>query len=653
MPVAVDVGGTFTDIIFMDEKGNLQYYKLSTTPKNPEIGVYQGIKKIGINTSEIIHATTIATNSLLGQVNLDLPKIALLTTKGFRDIIEIGRQNRPELYNPYFEKPRVIVPREYRYEINERVDANGNIIIPLDKEEAESKIKEIDNNATSIAVSFLHSYLNPSHEKIVKDIASKYFKYISISSEIASEPREYERTSTTVINALLMPIVSRYLESLENLLQEFGRPRLYIMSSSGGLIDSKEASYRPVQIIESGPTAGVVGILTMSKFLGIKNAISFDMGGTTAKAGSIINGEIEITSEYEVGGKTHYGRVVKGSGYPVRFPFVDLVEVSAGGGTIIWKDDAGALRIGPLSAGADPGPMSYNKGGDKPTLTDASLVLGKINDRLLSGDMVLRKDLAIKGLKELGDEEVISTNALKLANLEMSRAIRLVTVERGLDPSEFTLFAFGGAGPQFALDIAEELSIREVVVPPAPGLFSAMGMLFADKKFEARKSYPTDLFRDYETLEKELITKLGKVDYFIRYADVRYEGQGWELTIQVSDPSRIKQDFENKHLSVYGFKLDKPIEVVTIRVFAIILSAKPKIPDPPSTLNPKNSYRKVKFEDWINVPVYIRESLPLGFHIEGPAIIEEYSSTTVVKPGWTADIGKIGSIFLRCAKCGK
>jgi N-methylhydantoinase A len=653
MTIAVDVGGTFTDIISMDENGNLQYYKLSTTPKNPEIGIYQGIKKLGIKTSEIIHATTIATNSLLGQVNLDLPKVVLLTTKGFRDVIEIGRQNRPELYNPYFEKPRVLIPREFRYEVSERVDANGNEIIKLDEEEAENKIKEGSKKATSIAIVFLHSYLDPLHEKIAKNIALKYSKYVSISSEVAPEPREYERTSTTVINALLMPIVSRYLESLEGLLKEFGNPKLYIMSSSGGLIDSKEASYKPVQIIESGPAAGVVGVLALSKIFDIKNAISFDMGGTTAKAGSIINGEIEITSEYEVGGKTHYGRVVKGSGYPVRFPFIDLAEVSAGGGTIIWRDEAGALRIGPLSAGADPGPMSYNKGGDKPTLTDASLVLGRINEKLLSGEMTLRKDLAIEGLKKLGNEEDVAENALKLANLEMGRAIRLVTVERGLDPSEFTLFAFGGAGPQFALDVAEELGIKEVVIPPAPGLFSAMGMFFADKKFEARKSYPTDLFRDYEYLEKELLNKLGKVDYFIRYADVRYEGQGWELTVQVTDPSKIREDFENKHFSVYGFKLDKPIEIVTIRVFAVVTSTKPKIPDPPKTLNPKMYYRKVKFDDWINTPVYVRETLPFGFHVEGPAIIEEYSSTTIINPGWSASIGKMGSISLRCEKCGK
>ncbi|MGB9729338.1 MAG: hydantoinase/oxoprolinase family protein [Thermoprotei archaeon] len=651
LTIAIDIGGTFTDIIAVDDQGLIHYYKGSTTPKNPEIGVYEGLKRFA-DIKEVIHATTIATNALLGQIGLELPKTALFITKGFRDIIEIGRQNRPELYNLFFEKPRPLVPRELRFEVSERVNANGEILIPLDTNEVEEKMKKaLESGVVSVGISFLHSYLNPLNEVKAKEVAVKYFKYVSVSHEVAPEPREYERTSTVVVNAVLMPLVSKYLESLYSIFSRFGNPPFYIMASSGGLIDVREASEKPVQIIESGPAAGVVGASIFMRFLGIKDAISFDMGGTTAKAGTIVNQEIEVATEYEVGGKTHHGRIIKGSGYPIRFPFIDLAEVSAGGGTIIWRDEGGALRIGPISAGADPGPMCYGKGGDKPTLTDANLILGRIGDELLSGSMKLNKDLATKGLEKLGGSKEIAVEAVDLANLEMARAIRLVTVERGLDPSGFVLFAFGGAGPQHALDLAEELGIRRVIVPPHPGLFSALGMLFADKKIEMRKSYPRDLNKDFNELENNLREKIGDVDYFLRYADIRYEGQGWELTVPLSTNitlDEIKKRFEGKHESVYGFKLDKPIEIVTIRVFAIAKILKPKLPDPPLIGNPKIRFnRKVYFDDWIDTPVYVRESLPMGYKIKGPAVIEEYSSTILIKPGWIAEVGKMGVLDIR------
>jgi N-methylhydantoinase A len=643
--LAVDIGGTFTDLVYVDEDGNVSFYKLSSTPKAPEEGLLQGIKEMGVRFKEVVHATTVATNALLGQLNLELPPVALMTTKGFKDVIEIGRQNRPELYNPYFERPKPLVPRELRLEVEERVNAEGRILVPLNEKEAEELVKEASRVAVALAISFLHSYANPENEVKAKKIAEKYFRHVSVSSEVAPEPREYERTSTTVVNAALMPIVSRYLNALEGVMAKYNA-KLYVMASSGGLVDSSEASKRPIQIIESGPAAGLVGVQAFSRELGIGNAISFDMGGTTAKAGTVINGEVNVTTEYEVGGRTHYGRIVKGSGYPVRFPFVDLVEVSAGGGTIIWRDEAGALRVGPTSAGADPGPMSYGKGGKSPTLTDANLVLGRIGERLLSGQMTLRKDLALRGLSALGDPEEVALNALRLAVLEMARAIRLVTVERGIDPSTMTLFAFGGAGPQFALEIAEELGIRQVLVPPQPGLFSAMGMLFADEKFEIRKSFPNDLERDFQELERELVKRLGEVDYFLRYADVRYEGQGWELTVQVNDVNKLREEFEKKHEVTYGFKLDRPIEVVTIRVFAVRRTKRPRMPDPPINSKPSVSSRKVMFDSWQEVPVYVRETLPMGFEIEGPAVIEEYSSTTILKPGWRARVEKMGA--MRC-----
>ena len=629
--VAIDIGGTFTDFIILSEVGEVSTIKFLTNPRNPGEVIQNVIKGLNCEVEEVVHATTLATNALLGQENLNIPRTALLTTKGFRDVIEIGRQNRPRLYDLYFEKPNQIVPRELRIEVDERVNADGEILKEVDEIEVEEKVSKI--KAEAVAVSYLHSYINPHNELKTKEVLKKYFKYISISSEVAPEPREYERTSTTVINAALMPIVSSYLENIQSSLPT---DNFYIMSSSGGLVDINEALNKSVQLIESGPAAGVIA---SASFLPEENLISFDMGGTTAKAGVVINGKFEITSEYEVGGEVHHGRVVKGSGYPIRFPFVDLAEVSAGGGTIIWRDEANALRVGPISAGADPGPICYNKGGNKPTITDANLVLGRLGEELLGGNMKLYKEKALEGLSRLGDPYEVSKVALDLVNLEMARAIRLVTVERGLDPSNFSLIAFGGAGPQHALYLADEIGIKRVIIPPYPGLFSALGLLLADWRFEARKSYPRDLERDFKELENKLIERLKKVDYFIRYADVRYKGQGWELTIQVPENvNEIRKVFEDKHLATYGFVMsDREIEIVTIRVFAIRRRVTPKISPTFGNENKPKEIRKVLIEDdWVNTEVYVREKLPKGFEIRGPAIIEEYSSTIVVKPGWKA-----------------
>jgi N-methylhydantoinase A len=447
-----------------------------------------------------------------------------------------------------------------------------------------------------------------------------------------------------------MPIVSGYLERLIKGLRELGVMELSIMSSSGGLVTVEEAMVRPVQIVESGPAAGVIATAELSRMLGIPRAISFDMGGTTAKAGTVVDFEVEVTSEYEVGGEAHHGRIVKGSGYPIRFPFVDLAEVSAGGGSIIWRDEVGALRVGPISAGADPGPVCYGRGGVRPTITDANLALGRIGDYMLGGAMKLDRSASIKALQALGDPEVVAWEAISIANLEMARAIRLVTVERGLDPADFTLVAFGGAGPQHAVEIAEELGVRSVVVPPHPGLFSALGLLLADWRFEARVAYPVDLEEAYLKLEGELLGRLGRVDYFVRYADVRYEGQGWELTVPVGRPARlddVRRAFEEKHLATYGFTLeDRSVEVVLARVFAVIRRVKPGLPKPRALGEPRvKVVRKVYFKDgWVNTPVYWRDDLPVGYKIEGPAIVEEYDSTTVIPPGWVAVVGGHGEL---------
>jgi N-methylhydantoinase A len=648
--VAVDIGGTFTDFVYVRGDGSLGFYKVLSTPRSPEVAVLEGLRVLG-GASFVVHATTIATNALRGQVGLELPRVALVTTRGFRDVVEIGRQNRPRLYDPFFEKPRPLVPRDLRFEVDERVDFRGSILRPLDVRELESLGSRLGAlGVESAAIVFLHSYANPVHEVLAEGVLSRYVGYVSPSYKVAPEPREYERTSTTVVNATLMPIVSGYLERLIKGLRELGVMELSIMSSSGGLVTVEEAMVRPVQIVESGPAAGVIATAELSRMLGIPRAISFDMGGTTAKAGTVVDFEVEVTSEYEVGGEAHHGRIVKGSGYPIRFPFVDLAEVSAGGGSIIWRDEVGALRVGPISAGADPGPVCYGRGGVRPTITDANLALGRIGDYMLGGAMKLDRSASIKALQALGDPEVVAWEAISIANLEMARAIRLVTVERGLDPADFTLVAFGGAGPQHAVEIAEELGVRSVVVPPHPGLFSALGLLLADWRFEARVAYPVDLEEAYLKLEGELLGRLGRVDYFVRYADVRYEGQGWELTVPVGRPARlddVRRAFEEKHLATYGFTLeDRSVEVVLARVFAVIRRVKPSLPKPRALGEPRvKVVRKVYFKDgWVNTPVYWRDDLPVGYKIEGPAIVEEYDSTTVIPPGWVAVVGGHGEL---------
>lgn len=656
----MDVGGTFTDFVYVERDGSLRFLKTLSTPKSPEVAVIDGLKKIlqDIGVKEVVHATTIATNMFRGQYSLEPPKVALVTTAGFEDVIEIGRQNRPSLYDLFFEKPKPLVPRELRFGVNERVDAGGRVLKPLDPLDVDKlglRLKEL--GVKSVAVCFLHSYLYPFHEKLAGDTLAKYAVFVSVSHQVAPEPREYERASTAVVNAALMPVVSTYLSKLSGELLKMNVEKLFVMSSSGGIVDVAEATARPVQILESGPAAGVVAAAEYARLLGLPRVVSFDMGGTTAKAGVIVDYEVQVTGEYEVGGEAHHGRAVKGSGYPVRFPFIDLVEVSAGGGTVIWKDEEEALKVGPMSAGADPGPACYGKGGCEPTVTDANLILGRIGGSLLEGSFNLDKEAAFSAFLKLGDPVEVASEALKLVNLEMARAVRLITAERGLDPSEYVLVVFGGAGPQHAVFLAGELGIREVVVPPHPGVFSALGLLMADWRLEARRAYPDPkgLEEVFGDLEAELAGKIGKVDYFIRYADVRYKGQGWELTVPVGKPASledIKGVFEEKHLAIFHFKLNREIEVVVARVFAVHRRLKPELYGVACSGCAKTpSFRKVYMDDaWMNTPVYWREKLPAGFTVEGPAVIEEYDSTTVVPPGWRASLGKLGE--LRLAKVG-
>jgi len=644
--VAVDVGGTFTDFVILSESGEIRTLKVLSNPRNPEKPVISELEKFDFR--ELVHASTIGTNILLGQIGLEIPRVALFVTKGFRDIIEIGRQNRPRLYDLYFDKPRPLVPRELRFEVDERTLWTGEVARRVDPGEVE-KLADIaiSRGAVSVAVSFLHSYVNPENEVVAGEVLKKKFKYVTLSHEVACEPREYERTSTAVVNAVLMPIISTYLEKINEYVKKRGAS-VYVMSSSGGLVTISEAVKKPVQLIESGPAAGVVAVAELARILGLSRVISLDMGGTTAKAATVINNEVQLTTEYEVGGEVHYGRIVKGSGYPIKYPFIDLSEVSAGGGTIIWRDEAGALRVGPMSAGADPGPVCYGRGGLQPTITDANLVLGRLPGSLLGGEMRLDKRRALEALKTLGDPYDVAELAIEIINLVMARCIRLVTIERGLDPRDFTLVAFGGAGPQHAVFLASELGVERVIIPPLPGVFTALGMLMADFKFEARLSHPRDIEEAYRELENKL--SIIQPDYYVRYADVRYRGQGWELTIPVNSPATlesIRRVFEEKHVATYGFKLPVEIEVVVVRVFAVKRRFKPTLRDPPLEGSPDVYEKEVFFNGWVKTPVYWRDQLPLGYRIKGPALIIENYSTIVIPPKWEARVGRVGILEVR------
>ena len=683
--VGIDVGGTFTDVVAVDDlSGMVVNLKFPSTTMNPAQGVLNAFSRFAKeHVTLVTHATTTATNALLGQSDLILPKAALITTYGFKDIVEIGRQRRAELYNLFFQKPRQLIPRRYRFEVRERIDAYGNIVTPLDADDVETVLGRVRSEGIeAIAVCFLNSYINPTHEIKVKENieASLPGVHVCCSSEVAREYREYERFSTAVVNVMLMPIVSKYIEKLANGLDRMRiSSPLLIMQSSGGMASTGYVSAKPASIIESGPAAGVVASAFYSGVLGIDNVISFDMGGTTAKAGAIRGGVIEVTSEYEVAGGVHKGRITKGSGYPVRGSFVDLAECSAGGGTIAWVDEGGALRVGPLSAGASPGPACYGTGGTDATVTDANLLLGRLNPKhLLNGEKPINIDLARRAVEEkicgIVRMPVVdaASGIVKIVNSKMAKIISMVSIERGYDPVDFAIIAFGGAGPMHVCSLAEDIGIGKIVVPPNPGLFSAFGLLVSDLRYETTRAVMAEVGSVQENLEMIFADmerdSLNTMSFFEgnitvdRYLDMRYVGQSYELLIPVGSPTNksaledsVKR-FHERHRDVYGHSAkDADVEVVNARVVAVGVVEKPKLnlverggskPTEESIVEE----RKVFFEGaggFVECPVFRREKLKSGNTIAGPAIIEQYDSTTVVYPRWTAEIDDYANVILR------
>ncbi|HEX4836698.1 MAG TPA: hydantoinase/oxoprolinase family protein [bacterium] len=677
--IGVDVGGTFTDLIAAPEDGGgLIPVKLLSTPRSPADGVIDALTRFlggnDANASYLVHASTIGTNLFLGQMGLTLPRTALVCTEGFRDVLEIGRQRRAELYNLFYQRPRALVDRRHRIGIPERIDWEGRVVRPLDEESVRAAGRRLAaEGVEAVAIAFLHSYANPAHERRAKALLAEILPQAVViaSSEVDPEYREYERTSTTVVNAVLSPVVSRYLRSLAHRLPQgmSGTP-LYAMQSSGGITTIEGAAATPGAVIESGPAAGVVGAAAFARTLGLARALSFDMGGTTAKAGAVIDGRPEVVTEYEVGGVVHAGRIVRGSGYPVRSPFIDLAEVSAGGGTVAWVDDA-ALRCGPVSAGADPGPACYGLGGDRPTVTDAHLALGLLSpEGLLGGRMGLSRSAAERALKTVAGPLGLELTAaaagiLEVVNAQMARALRIVSLERGHDPREMVMVAFGGAGPMHAAALADDLGIREVVIPATPGLFSAVGLLAADLRCDRVESVMRPLAHvDGAWLE----TRFRHLDAEARQAvqdgdgrrrvvvqrglDLRYIGQSYELTVPGEvGVEKAAEAFRARHADIYGYApAQEPVEVVNVRVtaFGIMpsLAFEAARAASPSAHAPQTRQAYLAGR-WEEVPVLTRSALEPGRHVAGPAIVEESDATTVVPPGWSVRAEQAGTLRMR------
>ena len=667
--LSVDVGGTFTDAVMVDDSGKLYALKIESTPRNPELGFVDAVVEVisgRVDPEQIeslVHVGTIGSNLLLGQLGIRLPACALVTTKGFRDVIEIGRQNRPELYNINFSRPRTLVPRSLRFEMDERVDSDGGVLVKVSKTRLRELARRLRNSgAETVAICFLNSYVNASNERVAETLLKRALhRPVYASSDIDPEQREYERASTTVVNAVLAPAVSGYLRSAGEEMRRIGiTAELYVLGSSGGLLDIAEAGRLPILAVESGPAAGVVAASEVARSLRLAKVISFDMGGTTAKAGAILNFEPAVVPEVEVGGRVNRGRLVKGSGYPVRTQSIDLAEVSAGGGTVVSVGEAGEMAVGPMSAGADPGPACYGKGGEAPTITDANLILGRIGTTLLGGKMRLNPEEAARAFESLrkrsgmGAEELASAS-LRIVNFQMAKAIEIVTLERGLDARDFALVAFGGAGPMHAVEVAESIGITKVIVPPLPGLFSALGMLMTDMRYDRVRGMvglldevgEGKIEETFEEMERESSESLNEKGIegrpsFRGSIDLRYYGQGYELEIVVRRPfnrAAVTKAFEGRHVEVYGFAHEgERIELTALRLTTTIpATSKVRLSEVEGEMPVAGGEgrRRAKFgERWFETRVYSRELLPVGGRIRGPAIVEEYDSTVVVPPGW-------------------
>ncbi|BCV26054.1 hydantoinase/oxoprolinase family protein [Gelria sp. Kuro-4] len=684
--IAVDTGGTHTDVVLFNEKnGNLVVTKVPTTSEDLGLGVVSGCKKAfneahcpAESVAYFMYGTTFLTNMI---VQGEAENVALITTKGFRDILEIGKAARKgNIYDIYLDKPRPLVPRHLRFGVSERINAKGEVVQALDEDELEKIFEELcKKGVESIAVCLLHSYINDTHETRIAEVAKEKFPelMVSLSSDIAREFREYGRTSTTVINAYAKPAVTRHLEKLSQQLRQAGvDAETLVMQSNGGLSTFGAAKNKPVNIAHCGVVAGVIGGNLFARLAGFSNVITLDMGGTSCDVAIIEDNKPKTTTWSEV------------QQYPVITPTIEFQTIGAGGGSIAWIDTGGALRVGPKSAQANPGPACYGKGGLEPTVTDANLVLGRINPGFfLGGEMHLHPEKAIEAIKQkvanpLGMDVVQAAKGIiDIVNSNMIRALKVVSTSKGYDPRDFALVAFGGAGPMHAGALADELEIGSVVIPYSPGAVAALGLLNSDIRYDyvhtlLSDSADVDLdavnqsFREMETMGYQQLQRDGIPDSaiaFVRSIDMRYRGQAYEISVPVEvraslsreDLDLVCRGFNELHTRVYGYCTPgKPVEIVNLRVTAIGGIPKPPLKEEECVdTSPDKAFagtREVFFTDrYVNTPVYRTKLLRAGNVIKGPAILEEYGSTVVVFPGHTATMDQYRNIIIHTSFCSK
>jgi N-methylhydantoinase A len=659
--LGVDVGGTFTDLVALGG-GEVITAKVPSTPRDQSEGVMSCVRASGVEPDDVLafaHGMTVATNALLERRGA---RTALVTTEGFRDVLEIARQNRPSLYDLTRDRPPALVPRGLRFTVRERMGPGGEIE-PLDEGSLAHAVEALrEAEVESVAVCLLFSFLHPEHERRVGERLREALPgvQVSLSSEVLPEFREYERFSTTAADAYLGPGLSAYLGNLSSEVEGAGMPEPLVMRSSGGVVELETAARSAASCVLSGPAGGVVGAAYVAAASGYRDLLTFDMGGTSTDVAPVIGGEALTTTEAEV------------AGVPIKLPMADVHTVSAGGGSIAWADAGGALRVGPHSAGADPGPAAYGLDGEEPTVTDANLYLGYLRDGVeLGGEVSLSRERSEESLVRLGGElglDPLQTalGVVQLADTEMVRALRVISVERGLDPREFALVAFGGAGPLHACDLADELGADTVLVPEASGVLSALGLAISDVRRDHVSPYLSTLSEAdarsveaaFEKLER---TASGELETqgepsFERRADLRYGGQSFELTVGADEmdgpvkPEDLADRFHDAHERRYGYRMrDEPVELVNLRLVATVPVDKPEISEgPPTGETGTGEIREAHFGDgWLEAAVLDRKKLGRGSRVAGPAIVEFSESTCVVPPGWGGEIDGAGTLVLR------
>jgi N-methylhydantoinase A len=675
--VATDVGGTFTDMVCFDEESNsVRAAKSSTVPESLSRGVLAAIDAGNIELDEVrgfVHGATVVINAITERKGV---RTALVTTRGFRDVLEIGRGNRPDMYNLLYRKPEPFVPRRLRFEVTERVDHTGRLLDAVVTGELEEIAERCRANAVeAIAVCFLHSYVNPANEREARERLAELLPGVSvaISSDITQQWREYERTNTTVLNSYVQPVVGQYLKALgESLAQRRLRATPTVMQSNGGTASFERARDLPINLVESGPAGGIMGAVEIGRHIGEPNVIYFDVGGTTAKCTLIEAGKPKTTTDYKLEWSD------RSAGYPVAVPVLDIVEIGAGGGSIASLDPAGGLGVGPESAGAVPGPACYGNGGTRPTVTDAKLLAGVLNaDYFLGGRLAVHPELARQALGELGESigrspEDTANGVIRLANANMINALKLVSVRRGYDPRDFVLVACGGGGAMHAAALAADLHVKKVVIPPFPGYFSAWGMLVTEPRIDlvrthilrTREIASKDVGDVFEELIERAHEQLGAdqgdreaIMRFDRSVEMRYAGQEHTVSVELVGAAQsvedIEEAFHTAHLRQYTFSLpETPSEIVNFHLTAYRSAAKPELrrieADGRSEAAARKGRRAVDFDhDGVHdTPVFERELLPPGFATEGPLLIEEASSTTLVHPGQLLEVDSVGNLLI-------